>query len=71
MEKYREQSENLQKEIKELESRSATYSGIRFVAFLAAAAGLIIGIYDGRGVFVGAGILLTIAFIAWYLCMAG
>lgn len=64
MEKYREQSENLRKEIKDLESRSATYSGIRFVAFLAAAAGLIIGIYDGRGVFVGAGILLTVAFIA-------
>lgn len=56
--------EKLKKEIKELESRSATYSGVRFVIFLAAVAGLIIGIYDSRGAFVAVGIALAVAFIA-------
>lgn len=64
MEKYREQLDDLKKEIKELEGRSSTYSGVRFVSFLAAAAGLIIGIYDSRSVFIAIGIVLAVAFIA-------
>lgn len=64
MEKYREQLDDLKKEIKELEGRSTTYSGVRFVSFIVAAAGLIIGIYDSRSVFIAIGIVLAVAFIA-------
>lgn len=64
MEKYRDQLDGLKKEIKDLEGRSSTYSGIRFVAFIAAAAGLVIGIYDNRGLFVTVGMVFTAAFIA-------
>lgn len=64
MEKYREQLDDLKKEIKELEGRSTTYSGVRFVSFIVAVAGLIIGIYDSRSVFIAIGIVLAVAFIA-------
>ena len=44
MEKYRSQQEELGKSIKNLESRSSTYSGARFIMFVVAVAALIVGI---------------------------
>mgnify|MGYP000817160553 FL=1 len=46
MNEYKDERDILEKDIKALEGKSATYSGVRFVMFLAALAGLIIGIYD-------------------------
>ena len=48
MNEYKDERDILEKDIKALEGKSATYSGVRFVMFLAALAGLIIGIYDNR-----------------------
>lgn len=64
MEKYKKQQEELSAQIKTLESRSSTYSGVRFVVFVVALAALIIGVYDGRGAFVTVGILASALFVA-------
>lgn len=64
MEKYIEQREKLEKNIKELDGRSSTYSVIRLCVFIAAVACLIIGIYDNRGIVTVAGIVLAVVFVA-------
>ena len=41
MNEYKDERDILEKDIKALEGKSATYSGVRFVMFLAALAGLL------------------------------
>ncbi|MDD6405627.1 MAG: DNA mismatch repair protein MutS [Clostridiales bacterium] len=64
MEKYRSQQEELGKSIKNLESRSSTYSGARFIMFVVAVAALIVGIYDSRMVLLAVGLVAAAAFVA-------
>lgn len=64
MDEYRQEREELDRVTGELEKRSSTYSGIRFVMFLAAVATLIIGIYDSHFMLVLFGIVATVAFVA-------
>ena len=64
MDEYRQEREELDRVTGELEKRSSTYSGIRFVMFLAAVAALIIGIYDSHFMLVLFGIVATVAFVA-------
>lgn len=64
MDRYIEQREKLEKNIKELDGRSSTYSAIRLCVFIAAVACLIIGIYDNRGIVTVAGVVLAVVFVA-------
>lgn len=64
MNEYKDERDILEKDIKTLEGKSATYSGVRFVMFLAALAGLIIGIYDNRVTVLILGIIAAVAFVA-------
>lgn len=64
MDRYIEQREKLEKNIKELDGRSSTYSAIRLCVFIAAVACLIIGIYDNRGIVIVAGVVLAVVFVA-------
>ena len=64
MNEYKDERDILEKDIKALEGKSATYSGVRFVMFLAALAGLIIGIYDNRVTVLILGIMAAVAFVA-------
>ena len=64
MNEYKDERDILEKDIKALEGKSATYSGVRFVMFLAALAGLIIGIYDNRVTVLILGIIAAVAFVA-------
>lgn len=64
MDRYIVQREKLEKNIKELDGRSSTYSAIRLCVFIAAVACLIIGIYDNRGIVIVAGVVLAVVFVA-------
>lgn len=64
MDKYIEQREKLEKNIKELDGRSSTYSVIRLCVFIAAVACLIIGIYDNRGIVTAVGMAASVVFVA-------
>ena len=64
MDKYIEQREELEKNIKELDGRSSTYSVIRLCVFIAAVACLIIGIYDSRGIVTVVGMAASVVFVA-------
>lgn len=64
MDRYIVQREKLEKNIKELDGRSSTYSTIRLCVFIAAVACLIIGIYDNRGIVIVAGVVLAVVFVA-------
>lgn len=64
MERYRKLQDELNVQIKSLEGRSGTLSGVRFVMFAVALVALIIGVYDSRGAFVIVGLMATAAFIA-------
>lgn len=64
MDKYIEQREKLEKNIKELDGRSSTYSVIRLCVFIAAVACLIIGIYDSRGIVTVVGMAASVVFVA-------
>ena len=64
MNEYKDERDILEKDIKTLEGKSATYSGVRFVMLLAALAGLIIGIYDNRVTVLILGIIAAVAFVA-------
>lgn len=64
MERYKKLQEELDVQIKSLEGRSGTLSGIRLVMFAVALVALIIGVYDGKGAFVIAGLTAAVAFIA-------
>ena len=64
MNEYKDERDILEKDIKALEGKSATYSGVRFVMFLAALAGLIICIYDNRVTVLILGIIAAVAFVA-------
>ena len=67
MNEYKDERDILEKDIKALEGKSATYSGVRFVMFLAALAGLIIGIYDNRVTVLILGIIAAVALSQWCL----
>lgn len=69
MDKYIEQREKLEKNIKELDGRSSTYSVIRLCVFIAAVACLIIGIYDSRGIVTVVGMAASVVLLHWYLFM--
>lgn len=63
MEKYQQSLDRLTGEIKQLEEKYSTYGTIRFIMFLVAAAGLIVGFYDSNLTFLAAGIFGAVVFI--------
>ena len=64
MDRYIEQREKLEKNIKGLDGRSSTYSAIRLCVFIAAVACLIIGIYDNRRIHTVPGVDIAELFLA-------
>lgn len=64
MKNNKERIDHVAKSIHTKESKSATYSFVRFIVFLIAAAALIMGIYDGRPVFVFVGTVGALVFVA-------
>jgi len=63
MEKYQQSLNMITEEIKQLEEKYSTYGTIRFIMFLVAASGLIVGFYDSNLSFLAAGILGTAVFV--------
>lgn len=63
MEKYEQKLKNITEEIKQLEKKYSTYGTIRFIMFLVAVLGLVIGLYDSRIPYLIVGILGTVAFV--------
>lgn len=64
MEKYKECAEEISVEIKALESKYSTFGTLRFIMFIVAAVGLIVGLYDSNLLFLVCGLVGTAAFIA-------
>ncbi|MGN0395252.1 MAG: DNA mismatch repair protein MutS, partial [Coprococcus sp.] len=62
MEKYQQELTKINGEIKQLEAKYSTYGTIRFIMFLAAIVGLIVGFYDSNIPFLVGGIIATLIF---------
>ncbi len=62
MEKYQQALADLDGEIKQLENKYSTYGTIRFMMFLAAAIGLIVGFYDSNIPFLVVGVAASVVF---------
>ena len=64
MDRFEKEKQRLEEEIKILEHRYSVYGTVRFIVFLVMAAGIIIGVYDSKTVWLVAGFAAAVGFVA-------
>lgn len=63
LERYRQTVQETEKQVSILERKYSVYGTFRFIAFVIAVSGLIVGLYDSHAGFLGAGLLGTVLFV--------
>lgn len=63
MDRFEKEKQRLEEEIKILEHRYSVYGTVRFIVFLVMAAGIIIGVYDSKTVWLVAGFAAAVGFV--------
>ena len=64
MDRFEKEKQRLEEEIRILEHRYSVYGTVRFIVFLVMVAGIIIGVYDSKTVWLVAGFAAAVGFVA-------